>query len=133
VFNLTRATKTTKTRRYRYTKRIARRPTATFTIDRGNVEQVITLHFPEKAIFEEKEIPKERNPNAVRIRIGDNVLVYYKKDEKGFIYDSRQNLCGRFDRFDVKRAFVRIGGLLKEIKTQNTYSTILRRGGKNRK
>src|SRR4030042_5972890 len=128
-----RTTKVTKTRRYRVTKRIARRPKATFTIGLGNVEQVITLHFPEKAVFQEKEIPKERNLNAVRIRIGDNVLVYYKNDEKGFIYDSDKNLCGRFDRFDIKRAFVRIGGLLKEIKTQKTYSTILRRGGRKGK
>ena len=111
-----RAIKITRTRRYRETKKRAYRPKAIFILDKGNVEQRISLSFPEKTREVNVEIPKEYNPEARSFWVGDLRFYYYIKDDKGFIYNKDGDFCAKFDKFDLKRAFKRIGAILKEKK-----------------
>jgi len=87
-----------------------------FKIDRGNVEQTISLFFPPNTQIRDTESQKEPNPDLVRINFGELSLVYYKKDKHGFVYDKNRIYCGAFEKHDLKYLFTRIGQLLKAIK-----------------
>jgi hypothetical protein len=113
-----RTTKTTKTRRYRLTKRIAKRPVAIMRFDRGNVEQQISLSFPENSVNINVDIPKEKNPNLVTIRMNDLKFCIYLDSGKGFVYDLNGIYLSRFAKHDLKGFYSKIGRFLKAIKTQ---------------
>lgn len=113
-----RATKTTHTRRYRYTKKNPRSQIATFKIDRGNVEQVISLFFPQNSQFSDFEIPKEKNPDLITFNIGNTRFAYYYKDKKGFVYNCDGIYLGSFEKHDLKHAFSRIGAILWAVQKQ---------------
>jgi hypothetical protein len=114
----TRATKTTKTRRYRLTKKHPKRPKAVMIMDLGKVEQQIALTFPENSKFINVEIPKERNPDLISWRFGDIKFSYYYKDKKGFIYDENGIYLGGFEKHDLKRLFWKIGDVLRFVKNR---------------
>jgi hypothetical protein len=111
-----RSTKTTKTRRYRYTKKRPRSQKAMFIMDRGNVEQQITLFFPHNTEIQDHEHKKQPNPDLVRINLGEISLVFYKSTKRGFVYDKHSAYCGSFEKHDLKHAFYRIGVLLSSEK-----------------
>jgi hypothetical protein len=113
-----RTTKITRTRRYRVTKKNPRHPRVIMKLDRGNVEQQITLTFPEKTRFHDVEMPKEHNPDLMSLRLGDMKLVWYFKDDKGWIYDCDGIFSGRFLKHDLKHAFYQIGTILKTVQRQ---------------
>lgn len=110
-----RATKVTRTRPYHLTKRHPRSQKAIFLLDRGNVEQQITLHFPNKTEIKDVEKSKESNPMLRSIHIGSACLIWYLDGDKGFVYDKDGTYCGSYLKHDLKNAFYRIGALLKEI------------------
>lgn len=77
VIFLKRATETIKTRQYRYTKKNPKAQKAIFKIDRGNVEQIISLTFPKQTQLKSIEIPKEKNPNLVMLHLGSLKIACY--------------------------------------------------------
>jgi hypothetical protein len=111
-----RATKVTRTRPYHLRKKHPRSQKAIFLLDRGNVEQQISLFFPPNTEIRDHEHTKEPNPDLVRINIGEISLVYYKSTKRGFVYDKDHMYCGAYEKHDLKHAFFQIGDLLKAIK-----------------
>jgi hypothetical protein len=107
------ATKITKTRRYRTTKKHPKRPVAMMKMDMGKVEQQIALVFPENSKYINVEIPKEKNPNLIKIFIGGIKLAWYLDEKKGFIYDENGIYLGALEKHDLKKAFWKIGQILK--------------------
>jgi len=108
-----RATKTTKTRRYRITKKHPKRPVALMKMDLGKVEQQIALTFPENSKYLNVEIPKERNPDLFKIYFGNIKICWYFDEKKGFVYDENGLWLGSFDKQDLKKLFFKIGTILK--------------------
>src|SRR5487761_1982525 len=88
---MTRITKTTHTRRYRFSKKNPRGFKQVTVYDLGNVEQSTHLSFsPSKngnMIKMDLETSKEPNPNLIRFRFGNGTVAYYTDSEKGFVYD----------------------------------------------
>jgi hypothetical protein len=113
-----RATKTTKTRHYRITKKHPKRPKAIMVMDMGKVEQQIALTFPENSQYLNVEIPKERNPNLITFRISNLKFAWYLEDKKGFIFDENGIWLGNLEKHDLKNAFFKIGNLLKLVKNR---------------
>jgi hypothetical protein len=113
-----RATKTTKTRRYRITKKHPKRPKAIMVMDMGKVEQQIALTFPENTRYINVEIPKERNPDLITFRISNLKFAWYLEDNKGFIFDEHGIWLGNLEKHDLKNAFFKIGNLLKLVKNR---------------
>lgn len=72
-----RATETIKTRKYRYTKKNPKSQKAIFKLDRGNVEQIISLTFPAQTELKSVAIPKEKNPNLKVMRLNRMKLACY--------------------------------------------------------
>lgn len=72
-----RATETIKTRKYRFTKKNPKTQKAIFKLDRGNVEQIISLSFPAKTELKSVEIPKEKNPNLKIIKFANLKIACY--------------------------------------------------------
>jgi len=114
-----RATKTTKTRRYRLLKRHPRRPKAVMIMDLGNVEQQIALTFPQNSKYINVEIPKEKNPDLITFKISNLKFAWYLKDKKGFIFDENGIWLGNIEKHDLKNAFFKIGALLRLVKNRN--------------
>jgi hypothetical protein len=108
-----RATKTTKTRRYRITKKHPRRPKAIMVMDMGKVEQQIALTFPENARYINVEIPKEKNPDLFKIYFGNIRICWYFNEKKGFIFDENGIWLGSYEKHDLKKLFCKIGTILK--------------------
>ena len=128
------ATKTTRTRRYRITKKRPRKQTAQFKIDRGKYEQTITLRFPENTQLRDSEIEKgDVNPNLHKIWCGNACIAVYldtqNRFERGFVYGKDNEHCGTFEKHDLKNAFCKFGDLLKLLKNPNGYSTVVYRKG----
>jgi hypothetical protein len=113
-----RASKITKTRKYRETKKHPRRPRAVMRMDFGRVEQQISLVFPENSKYLNVEIPKEPNPNLISWRFGDLKFAWYIKEKKGFVYDADGIFLGKFLRHDLKYLFFKIGSILRLLKNQ---------------
>lgn len=111
-----RATKITQTRQYKTTKRRARRPRAIFKLDKGNVEQTITLVFPENSRYSNMETPSEANPSLTSFNIGNVRLSFYNDSGKGFVYDCDGIYVGRFEKHDLKNLFARIGLFLQPVR-----------------
>ena len=88
------------------------------TMDLGNVEQQISVFFPENSQIVNVAIPKEKNPDLITIRIGDLKLAWYLTDKRGFFYDKNGIWLGNLFKHDLKNAFFEIGALLRLIKNQ---------------
>jgi hypothetical protein len=112
------ATKITKTRRYRLTKKHPRRPKAIMVMDMGKVEQQIALVFPENSKYINVEIPKEKNPDLITFRISNLKFAWYLEDNRGFIFDENGLWLGNLEKHDLKNAFFKIGALLKLVKNR---------------
>jgi hypothetical protein len=76
-----RATETIKTRHYRYTKKNPQAQKAIFKLDKGNVQQIISLSFPNKTEIKSVEIPKEKNPNLFTMHLGRTKIACYLTSE----------------------------------------------------
>lgn len=113
-----------KTRRYRLTKKRPRSQKAIFKLDRGKVEQTITLFFPPSTQVRSHENQKEPNPNLFRINFGQISLIYYKDSKRGFVYDKDSTYCGSYEKHDLKHLFHQIGALLLTEKNKNGYCTV---------
>lgn len=83
------------------------------------MEQQIRVFSPKKSEVSNLEIPKERNPNLISLRIGTSTLAYYKDTQKGFVYDNLGMYCGRFEKHDLKHLGSQILAFFKEIKNEN--------------
>jgi hypothetical protein len=126
---LKRATETIKTRKYRFTKKNPKTQKAIFKLDRGNVEQIISLSFPSNTQLKSVEIPKEKNPNLITLHLGDLKIAVYvstpiKRDvkgrfikklvfDKGFIYDSDGNYSGKCYLHDLRNLHLEIEALFR--------------------
>jgi hypothetical protein len=108
-----RATKTTKTRHYRITKKHPKRPKAVMIMDLGKVEQQIALTFPENSQYLNVEIPKTRNPDLFKIYFGNIKICWYFDEKKGFVFDENGLWLGSYDKQDLKKLFFKIGRLLR--------------------
>jgi hypothetical protein len=113
-----RATKITKTRRYRTTKKHPRRTWVNLNFDLGNVEQQIGVSFPKNSQIINAEIPKEKNPDLRTIYLGNVKFAWYSNDKKGFVYDEKGFYCGRYEKHDLKNLFWQIGDILKAEKNR---------------
>jgi hypothetical protein len=116
-------TKITKTRRYRISKKHPKRPVALMRMDLGQVEQQIAIHFPQNSKYINVEIPKEKNPDLIKIFIGGIKLAWYLDEKKGFIYDENGLYLGAFEKHDLKKAFWKIGQILKLEKPRKEISS----------
>jgi len=113
---LKKATKIEKERFYRKDKRYPKRADVRIAFDTGVSEKVISLRFPETEQIKETEHEMKHNPSLWQLWFGGIKIVYYLNTDKGFIYDCDGNFCGTFDKYDLKRAFTRIGTFLKTVK-----------------
>ena len=110
------ATKIHTFRKYRRHKRRVNKPRAIIRVDRGQMEETISLVFPEKSQVTYTVNPKEPNPDLYRINFGQMSLIYYKDSKRGFVYDKDRVYCGTFEKHDLKHLFSRIGAVLKDVR-----------------
>jgi len=122
--NEKRATKITKTRHYRVTKKNPQSQKLILKIDRGAIEQTISLFFPPNTEVKDHESTKEPNPNLIRINFGQTSLIFYLDTEKGFVYDKDKLFSGSFEKHDLIYLYSRIGQLIRRLKKPIGYSTV---------
>lgn len=84
--------------------------------DKGNVEQTISVVFPEKSRISNIEIPMEVNPSLTSFHIGNATLAWYNDTQKGFVYDCDGIYVGSFEKHDLKNLFARIGAFLWSVR-----------------
>lgn len=87
-------------------------------LDRGNIQQVISLSFPENTRFSTTKHELKPNPNLFTIRFGGLTLAYYYDSEKGFFYDCDGIYLERFEKHDLRNAFAQIGAILRGVRKQ---------------
>jgi hypothetical protein len=119
-----RATKTTKTRHYRITKRHPKRPEITIKEDLGDAELIEKITFPD-ITRTQTAIPKEKNPNIFWLWKYPIRIIIYKDTEKGFIYDLDKNFSGTFEKHDLKKLYSRIGQFFRAEKKAKRISNLL--------
>jgi hypothetical protein len=105
-----------KTRNYRKDRTRPKRGKASIKLDYGQFEKELEVTFPKNAQITERFHDKRPNPDIETIWCGRVVLKYYKTDGKGFIYGMDGTFAGGFEKHDLRRAWKRIGDLLKKIK-----------------
>jgi hypothetical protein len=117
------ATKIHTFRTYRRHKRRVNKPRAIIRVDRGQIEETISLVFPEKSQVTYTSTPKEPNPDLIRINFGQLSLIYYISTKRGFVYDKDRMYSGSFELHDLKHLYSRIGVSFKALKIVYGYST----------
>lgn len=86
-------------------------------MDRGNVEQTISIVFPENSQIRSTEYEKERNPSLITINFGGMKICWRIDLRKGAVFDCDGIYCAGFDKHDLKRAFARFGAILRYVPT----------------
>lgn len=77
----------------------------------------INITLPEEYEIEKTLIPEEKqNLNAIYLRTPAFTLTFYKDTEKCFVYTVKGKFLGALEKQDLKKAFTKIGTILKLVK-----------------
>ena len=109
-----RATRTTKLRRCKSTKRRLYRPKIVIKEDLGDAELVETLTFPELE-RSQSVIPRERNPHLVYIMRHPIRMAFYVDRLQCYVYDEDNRYLGKLDLIDLHTLYTRIQDLIKKL------------------